>query len=669
MTIRDHTVAVRSIPAASRRGAMYRQRPQHHDRSGGDPITSEPTTSRRLSRAHIATMLGRAFAAMTVVVSALGLWASVAQAHGSATIAGAPELVIGKTEASGWTSQPVDGPDGGEFWRVSMKGGETLSIDTTNVDPGCGAFGLDFFSPATTDANLPSAVVAASRGGGAASFTAPFSGSWIVLVTEGGCGNTTESYDYEAALTAGPAVAATGATTIAAAPELVLGQTDASGWVNQPVDGPDGGEFWRVSMKGGETLSIDTTNVDPGCGAFGLDFFSPATTDANLPSAVVAASRGGGAASFTAPFSGSWIVLVTEGGCGNTTESYDYEAALTAGPAVAATGATTIAAAPELVLGQTDASGWVNQPVDGTNGGEFWKISMNAGETLSFDTTNVDPGCGAFSVDFYSPATTDANFPAAKAATTVGPGAASFTAPSSGSWIVLVTEGGCGNTTESYDYTASKPLASGPSGGANGGQAPKGGAPGGAGALAHVALARQTDVVSSRGLASVEIACSGAPCPGQPAAYHHDCPQDGDDRHGLVLRPGHWSAQDRCQAHRQGAPLPARTSRPAARHDLRVLPRGNPRAGRPHHGHARLRARPRGGFARLTHAQTPPRPLAKRHHGTDPRRPAEDRRRDLPGASDGRAARGERRVRLLPPIPACSIPRNPPGGRGRIRGS
>jgi hypothetical protein len=467
------------------------------------------------ARASIGASLRRALGVTVVLVCALGLWASAAQADGGATIKDAPELVLGTTVGSGWTDQPINGTNGGEFWKISLKGGETLSFDTTDFAPACGAFGVDFYSPATTDADLPSAVVAVSRGSGATSFTAPFTGTWIIFVTQGGCGNASQSYDYEASLTPGPASAVTGATTIAAAPELVLGQTNASGWVNQPVDGANGGEFWKISMKGGETLSIDTTDFGFGCGAFGLDFFSPATSDADLPSAVVAVSRGSGATSFTAPFTGVWKVLVTQGGCGNTTESYDYDAALTAGPASAVTGATTIAAAPELVLGQTNASGWVNQPVDGANGGELWKISMAAGETLSIDTTDFGFGCGAFGLDFYSPATTDANFPAATAAAALGTGAVSFTAPSSGVWIVFVTQGGCGNTTESYEYDASRSGVAAPSGGATGGHGgPPSGGGSATGAVAHVALARQTDVVSSRGVASVRIACSGAPCSG-----------------------------------------------------------------------------------------------------------------------------------------------------------
>jgi hypothetical protein len=308
---------------------------------------------------------------------------------------------------------------------------------------------------------------------------------------------------------------ADGGATIKEAPNLVLGHIEASGWTNQPVGGTDGGEFWKISMKGGETLSMDITNVvAPGCG-IGVDFYAPGTTDANLPSAVVAAGGGSGATSFTAPSSGVWVVFVTEGGCGSTTVSYDYDAALTAGPASAVTGATTIAAAPELVLGQTDASGWVHQPVGGTDGGEFWKISMKGGETLSMDITNVvAPGCG-IGVDFYAPGITDANFPAATATAALGAGATSFTAPSSGVWVVFVAEGGCDSTTVSYDYTASRSVGTAPSGGAtgeHGGSTPSGGS--GTGGVAHVALARQTDVVSSRGAASVQIICSGAPCSG-----------------------------------------------------------------------------------------------------------------------------------------------------------
>jgi hypothetical protein len=227
------------------------------------------------------------------------------------------------------------------------------------------------------------------------------------------------------------------------------------------VNGDGGGEFWKIHLNGGEILSIDFSDINAvgGCGAeeFGVAVYAPTVTDATLPSAKTAMTTGGSTFSFVAPSTGTWTLFINSGVCG-TTLTYDYAASLTPGPSRSANGSATIEGTPELIVGSTVASGWSNQPVDGSAGGEFWKVHINAGETLAISFSNVNGygGCGAeeFGVSVYAPTVTDATLPSAKAETTGGGSTFDFAAPSTGTWTLFVNGGVCG-TTISYDYAAS----------------------------------------------------------------------------------------------------------------------------------------------------------------------------------------------------------------------
>ncbi len=136
-----------------------------------------------------------------------------------------------------------------------------------------------------------------------------------------------------ALMSASPATAA-GSPTIAGAPALVLGQTVSSGWANQPVNGTSGGEFWKVAMTGGETLTIQISNGSP-CSALNVSFYAPSVTDITLPITSDAASGSSPVVTFVAPSSGTWIVFVYESGaCGAPrADAYNYLASITGQPA------------------------------------------------------------------------------------------------------------------------------------------------------------------------------------------------------------------------------------------------------------------------------------------------------------------------------------------------
>jgi hypothetical protein len=486
------------------------------------PVTFRCSTraysSRVMSASSKAAPVRNLLAVAMLAITALGLSPAIAAANGGSTIAAAPDLVLGSMVSSGWSHQVVFGSTEGEFWRVPLTGGETLTIQSSNVSgAGCG-LSLDMYAPSVTDSTIGTAPTAWSQSD-QITFVAPYSGTWTLLVTTG-CGGSTVTYNYIAAVEPSKGEAHAGAGTIAAAPYLLLGTTISSGWSHQQVFGSTEGEFWRVPLTGGQTLTIQSSGVTgAGCG-LSLDVYAPSVTDATVGTAPNAWS-GSTQVTFVAPYSGTWTLLVTTG-CGGSTVSYNYIAAVEAAKGEARTGAATIAAAPNLVLGSTVASGWSHQVAFGTTEGEFWRVGIAAGQTLTIQSSGVSgAGCG-LSLDMYAPSVTDATVGTAQNA-----GSASnqitFVAPYSGTWTLLVTTG-CGGSTVSYNYVASisGPAATSTST-SSGGASPT--------APASLALSRHSYTVTSSGRLTVVVVCGGSVCSGTLLLTAHVKKTAGHGRH------------------------------------------------------------------------------------------------------------------------------------------
>lgn len=305
-----------------------------------------------------------------LAASALGLSPAIAAAHGSATIAGAPELTLGSNISSGWSEQPINGATGGEFWKVPMKGGDTLTFNVSEVAGVTSASCLEvwMYSPTATDATLPS-TTPSIKYNVPVTFVAPYTGTWYLFVGNtafksqyGGCEKTTVTYSYLAAITTQPTVPAAGSATISAAPNLILNQTVSSGWSNQPVNGATGGEFWKVSMNQGDTLDFSVPTAADGvnsAGCLSAGIYPPTATDATLPSVKAETFTDHPPLTFVAPATGAYTLFVGNTGfnsqyygCEGSTVAYNYLAAFTA-PAPAATPAPSPTST--LAIGQPDA--------------------------------------------------------------------------------------------------------------------------------------------------------------------------------------------------------------------------------------------------------------------------------------------------------------------------
>jgi len=123
----------------------------------------------------------------------------------------------------------------------------------------------------------------------------------------------------------------------------------------------------------------------------------------------------------------------------------------------ASNGGASIAAAPPLPLDQTTASGWTETAVlDNNDWGEFWRLSVNAGDRFIFDLTKTANACvySAPGVMIYSPAITDFTLATANPVFQNGSNASKYesvwVAPSAGSWALFVS--GCPQA--SYTFLA-----------------------------------------------------------------------------------------------------------------------------------------------------------------------------------------------------------------------
>jgi len=425
------------------------------------PLYPPPSSARRNGARPRRRICGSAHPAVRmarlagILVLVLQLLSGIASANGSTSISTAPLLPIGQTFASGWSEQhSVDNLGNGEFWLLRINAGDKLTLDAT-VSQGCNSVSFDFYTPDTTDTTVGGANTAASPSiysRGEITFTAPYTGSWILWVSS--C--STESYTLSTTLTAfSGTTTVNGSSGIPTAPELALSQSVATGWAEQHgLDNLGNGQFWSVSMNGGDSLTIDAT-VKQGCNSLGFNFYAPGTSDNTVASTNTAASPSvysQGQISFVAPYTGTWVLWI---GAGCSAESFVYNATVARYSGVSATGAASISAAPALAIGRPTASGWSEQNgLDNLGNGEFWRAALGAGDQLTVDAT-VTSGCNGLGFHFYPQSATD--FTVQSLQTTADPsverqGSVTFTAPSGGNWILWVTAG-CG--TEAYDFTAS----------------------------------------------------------------------------------------------------------------------------------------------------------------------------------------------------------------------
>jgi hypothetical protein len=162
------------------------------------------------------------------------------------------------------------------------------------------------------------------------------------------------------------AALANGAETIAAAPQLPIGQIVSSGWSEQKgIDGRGYGEWWHVQMSAGDKLTVDAEVVSTGCEnerpITELRMYAPSVTDFTLNGETQTAAKSEldepnprGELGFVAPLTGDWSLLVTDGGACSTL-SYNFTARLQHRTTATLDGPRVARAAHSLMLSGTIA--------------------------------------------------------------------------------------------------------------------------------------------------------------------------------------------------------------------------------------------------------------------------------------------------------------------------
>jgi hypothetical protein len=293
---------------------------------------------------------------------------------GATSIARAPTLIPGRTYRVDLRPQPtarLAAPGetqtggvcpmwAGKWWRLHLQAGDTVSVSWTDRSPSSGFYQYLIFSPNTTDQTVTAEAnnnhqlqfVNSASNSGSGTFSAASSGSYPFIIGDG-CPSTSGPFQFVVNVThassAGP-----GATTIAAAPALIPGHSYLLDLRSQPtarLAAPGetqtggvcpmwAGEWWRLNLQAGDTVSVSWTVSSPSSGFYQYLIFSPNTTDqtvnleANNNQQLQFVNSAGNSESgtFSAASSGSYPFIIGDG-CPSTSGPFQFVVQVTAGHA------------------------------------------------------------------------------------------------------------------------------------------------------------------------------------------------------------------------------------------------------------------------------------------------------------------------------------------------
>jgi hypothetical protein len=197
---------------------------------------------------------------------------AAARAEGSTTIAGATPLVIGQA-----VTESFSGPSIGEYFKVSLTGGETLSVALSKVESTCAEEpSMRVYPPSVTDASVgtTSGVAGEEK---SLKFVAPATGTWVLAI---GIANPCQKigYTYNASVATGPSETANGGPTVATARPIVLNDTVAAGFWT-----PSDSEYWKVPLEKGDTFEITLSNDYTQCAERAyMQLFPAGVTEASI---------------------------------------------------------------------------------------------------------------------------------------------------------------------------------------------------------------------------------------------------------------------------------------------------------------------------------------------------------------------------------------------------
>jgi hypothetical protein len=353
----------------------------------------------------------------------------------------------------------------------------------------------------------------AISGATSASYTATASGSYSVVVSNGGCSATSTAAAVTVNATPAATITAGGSTSFCTGGSVVLSAGTGTGytyqWLNNGVNiagataasytATSSGSYTVMVTANGCSAASPATNVTANAGATATITAGGPTTFCSGGSVVLSANTGTGytyqwrnngvnisgatSSSYTAATSGSYTVVVTSGSC--STASAAMAVSVTAAPtaSISPSGTAAICAGGSVVLSASTGTGytyqWRNNGISIVGATASSYTATGAGSYSVVVTAN---GCSAVS------AAVAVTVAAAPTATITAGGATSFctggsvvlsantgtgysyqwlsngsainaatastyTATASGSYAVLVTSGGCSATSAATTVT------------------------------------------------------------------------------------------------------------------------------------------------------------------------------------------------------------------------
>ena len=262
---------------------------------------------------------------------------------------------------------------------MTLNAGDKLTIDFQPINGG--SVSLRLYKPDVTDFTLGSASsVAYASTSSKAQFiwTVPQQGAWILKVY------SDHGYQLATKVDGAGLTQPTTGTSIATAERLPIGTTFVAG-VNRD-------EFWLVTLKAGDKLTIDFEQINGG--SVSLRLYKPDVTDFTLGNASsVAYGSTSSKAQFiwTVPQQGAWILKVY------SDHGYQLAAKIARANLTQVSTGITIATAKRINLNATF--------VAGVNRDEFWRVTLNVGDKLTIDFQPINGG--SVSVRLYKPNITD----------------------------------------------------------------------------------------------------------------------------------------------------------------------------------------------------------------------------------------------------------------------
>jgi hypothetical protein len=386
------------------------------------------------------------FVAVWAVVAASILAPMSAAAPGGTTIAAAPELPLDVTVSGGSVS--ASDSCRCEYWRLTLKAGDVVTIDYQPTQPG--GVDLAFFRPEITDAMIGAASPSETDSTCCAIareeiWTATAAGRWILRV------DSPSAYSLSASVAAGGLTQATGATTIAGAPELPHDVHIVSGAKGETAACRC--EYWRVTLNAGDRLTVDYKPVNGH--SVPLELYRPEVTDVTIgqtgPSISDSAYSQPRELTWTATGQGAWTLKVS-------TTAYEILASITPGNLVQVRGGTSVSGASSLPLATTFVGGAIGETTSCEC--EYWRVPLEAGGRLTLDYQGVNAQYAGVRV--YAPTVTDFTLgqtSPTSSDTRFGPARFTFTAPSAGSWLVVLDTNGRG---DGYEVTCIEGCVPGP---------------------------------------------------------------------------------------------------------------------------------------------------------------------------------------------------------------